>query len=271
MKTGLQRFSLLMSLALLFACTSTGQRINNIARDAGLARRTVHGLDFQHVVYSNAAAVAGHVTRLLVFLEGDGRPWSENGREPSMDPTTRNPIALQLLARTAAAGIYVSRPCYQQLLAAKCTNEIWTSGRYSRAVVDSMTTAIDAVAREAGAKELVLVGHSGGGTLAVLIGERAQNVAAVITIAANLDIDAWTQSHRYLPLSTSLNPAQSELPHPWRELHFSGARDIVVPNDTTTAYFEKYPQARQRTLPDYGHVCCWIDAWPTLAAEISQQ
>lgn len=259
---------LVMSLGMLLACTSNGQRIDRAAQAAGLARRVMNGVDYQHVIYMNGPAAGANVTRMLVFLEGDGRPWSADGREPSADPTTRNPIALQLLARTKAPGAYISRPCYQDIVDPKCSSDVWTGGRYSRAVVESLAAAIDAVAHEAGAREIVLIGHSGGGALAVLVAERARNVAAVVTIAANLDIDAWTKLHRYLPLSGSLNPAASAAAHPWREWHLSGGQDDVVPTATTEAYFRKYPAAKQWVFAEHGHVCCWVEEWPRIEEEL---
>ena len=261
----MSRQFLLMSIAVLCACTSSGQRIDREAASVGLSRRIVTGAGFQHVVYMNAADTGG--ARMLVFLEGDGRPWSDDGREPAADPTTRDPIALQMLARAKAAGIYVSRPCYQQIVDAKCSSEIWTGARYSREVVESLASAIESVRSETGAREIVLVGYSGGGALAVLVAERTKHVAMVLTLAANLDVEAWTQLHGYLPLSTSLNPAASEIAHPWRELHLSGGRDDVVPTATTAAYFRKYPSAKQKIFADFGHVCCWLDEWPEIEAE----
>jgi len=260
---------LLMSLVVLCACTSSGQRIDRDAQSVGLSRRIVKGADFQHVVYVNsAAAMNAGVERMLVFLDGDGRPWSADGREPSTDPTTHNPIALQLLARSKAPGVYVSRPCYQQVVDPKCSSDVWTGARYSREVVESLATAIDSVTSETGAREIVLIGYSGGGALAVLIAERTRHVGAVITIAANLDIDAWTKLHGYLPLSSSLNPSASDIAHPWRELHLSGARDSVVPAETTAAYFKRYPNAKQRVFAEYGHVCCWVEEWPRMEEEL---
>jgi hypothetical protein len=104
----------------------------------------------------------------------------------------------------------------------------------------------------------------------VLAAERLDGVDAVITIAANLDTDAWTTHHRYLPLSGSLNPARSAREHPWREIHLQGGNDKVAPPSTTDAYFERYPAAERRLIADHDHVCCWIDAWPSLLREIQR-
>jgi hypothetical protein len=97
-----------------------------------------------------------------------------------------------------------------------------------------------------------------------LIAERLDNVAAVVTVGADLDIDAWTQHHGYLPLTGSLNPASSTFAHPWPELHLYGALDTVVPLATTAAYFARFPHAQRRVMDGYDHVCCWVEHWPAL-------
>jgi pimeloyl-ACP methyl ester carboxylesterase len=260
------RLLLLLAIACAAACTSNAQRIDRVAGDAQLSRRIVTGAQFQHVIYVSdvAADTAANAGRLLVFLDGDGRPWSEDGREPNTDPTTRNPIALQLLVKSQAPGVYISRPCYQEMVSAKCSPDVWTGGRYSAQVVASLAAVARDVSREKGATEIVMVGYSGGGALAVLVAERLANVTEVITIGANLDTDAWTQQHGYLPLATSLNPARSDQRHRWREVHFSGARDKVVPAATREAYFKKFPAAQQSVIEEFDHVCCWVEQWPAL-------
>lgn len=263
----------LLSLALLGACASNGERIDRQARTAGLSREVVTGSEYRHVVYGNGVTspAAPWSGRLVVFLDGDGRPWGTDGQRPAADPTTRNPIALQLLTHTQARAIYVSRPCYQGIADEQCTVEAWTSGRYASAIAESIAAVIGKVGRATGSSEIVLIGYSGGGALALLVAERTSNVAAVVTIAANLDTDAWTRHHRYLPLDRSLNPATSGRDHPWPELHLQGAHDTVVPEATTTGYFSRYPNARQWTLDDYDHVCCWVGSWPELFKQIGKE
>jgi pimeloyl-ACP methyl ester carboxylesterase len=171
-----------------------------------------------------------------------------------------------MLMRSPAPAAYVTRPCYHDLRSDKCNVELWTGARYSSEVVDSMAATVREAQRRSGATKVALVGYSGGGTLAVLIAERLDNVAMVTTIAANLDTDAWTEHHKYLPMSQSLNPALSNRPHPWPELHLRGANDLVVPAATTARYFARYPQAQQRTIEGFDHVCCWVRDWPDLSA-----
>ena len=150
---------------------------------------------------------------LAIFIEGDGVPW-EGGRQPSLDPATAIRLRSKLLAQTPSPAAYVTRPCYHDMTGARCTPERWTMERYSDEIVSSMTEVVRTAALQAKARSVVLVGYSGGGVLAVLIAERLDNVAAVITVGANLDTDAWTRHHGYLPLTGSLNPASSTAEHP---------------------------------------------------------
>jgi pimeloyl-ACP methyl ester carboxylesterase len=250
-------------LALFLAgCTSNAGRIDTLAGSLGMSRSVLEAGGFRSLLYMRSAA--GPVDApLAIFIEGDGVPW-HGGVEPSVDPTTGNPLALKLLAQTPAPAAYVSRPCYQEMTGPRCTPERWTMQRYSEEIVSSMTEAVRTAARQANAQQVTLVGYSGGGVLAVLIAERLDNVAAVITVGANLDTDAWTRQHGYLPLSGSLNPASSTAEHRWPEIHLYGARDPVVPIATTDAYFARFPHAQRKVMDDYDHVCCWVEQWSTL-------
>ncbi len=250
---------------LVAGCSSNAARIDALARAASLERVVVELNGLNSAVYLKQNVETNQP--LLIFLEGDGNPWRA-GIEPNLDPTTANPLALELLVRTPRAGAYVSRPCYQGVGGSRCSPALWTSGRYSEEVVQTMVYAIRTLLHRTGARETILIGHSGGGTLAVLLAERMEDVAAVVTIAANLDIDAWSTHHGYLPLSESLNPARSTREHAWREIHIAGRRDEVVPIDTTTTYFERYPNAERWILDEHSHACCWRKDWLQLWARI---
>lgn len=261
------RASLFFACAVLSACASPtpAERLDADATRAGLSRSVVSGVEFLHVVY---ARIAADTRELTVFIEGDGLPMV--GDRIVKDPTTREPLALPLMLHSSGSALLVARPCYHALDDSRCTWRDWTLGRYSDAVVRSMATVIQTESRALNAQRIKLIGYSGGGALAVLIAERLGSVASVITIAANLDTDAWALHHGYTALSESLNPARSERPHPWREIHLQGVRDENVPIATTQAYFARYPNAERVTFERYDHVCCWVKDWATIAAAIDE-
>ena len=252
-------------------CSTNGQRIDRIAAQAGLQKQHVAAGPYSLVVYKKPAATTGpKPQRLLVYIEGDGLPWGSSGMVPAADPTTGNPLALRLMLLAAGPAIYVARPCYQEP-DARCTPDDWTGGRYAPQIVDSMSSAIAAESRQLGYHDIVLIGYSGGGALAVLIGERLAQVAAVVTIGANLDVAGWASHHGYLPLDASLNPTLSERSHRWPEFHFVGVDDKVVPAATVEGYFQRYPAARRIVVDHADHVCCWEDDWPALLDGVLQE
>jgi dienelactone hydrolase len=263
----MHRTALLLLALFLAGCTSNATRIEELAAALGMTRSVVVTDAFRSPIFMRGAPGPQHAT-LAIFIEGDGVPW-EGGRQPSLDPATRDPVALKLLAQTPVSAAYVARPCYHDMSGERCTPERWTMERYSDEIVSSMTDVVRTTALQAKARSVVLVGYSGGGVLAVLIAERLDNVSAVITVGANLDTDAWTRHHDYLPLSGSLNPAASAAQHRWPETHLYGARDQNVLPVTAEAYFKRYPGAQRRIVDANDHVCCWVEQWPQLWREIT--
>jgi hypothetical protein len=262
----MRRSATLLLALFLAGCTTNALRIDRLAATLGMSRSVVEAGGFRSLVFVRGVP-APQDAPLAIFIEGDGVPWL-GGREPSLDPTTSDPIALKLLAQTPPPAAYVTRPCYNDMGGRRCTPERWTMERYSDEVVSSMTETVRTTALQAHVRSVVLVGYSGGGVLAVLIAERLDNVAAVVTVGANLDVDAWTRYHGYLPLSGSLNPAASTAVHRWPETHLYGAHDDNVPPATTDAYFKRFPHA-QRRLEANDHVCCWVEQWPELWKQLS--
>ena len=242
----MHRCAPLLLALFLASCTTNTIRIERLAATLGMSRSVVEAGGFRSPIFMRGVPVPEDAP-LAVFIEGDGVPW-RGGREPSLDPTTGDPIALKLLAQTPPPAAYVSSPVLPDMTGPRCTPERWTMERYSDEIVSSMTEAVRTAAAQAKARSVVLVGYSGGGVLAVLIAERLDNVAAVITVGANLDIDAWTKHHGYLPLTGSLNPAASTAEHRWPETHLYGARDANVPPATAEAYFKRFPSAKRQIV-----------------------
>ncbi|MGH8218068.1 MAG: alpha/beta fold hydrolase [Steroidobacteraceae bacterium] len=231
-----------------------------------LARSVLWSGKFHHVVYASAGRDAD---LLLIFIAGDGTPWTKGGTVVARDPTAHRPLALNLAVRTHFGSVvYLGRPCYLGLArSAECRPEDWTSARYSAAIVESLLTIANRLIQEHHARQVVLVGYSGGGTLAVLMAPHVANLRAVITIGADLDVAAWTHLHGYLPLSGSLDPAETRaLPPSVMQIHFVGARDTNVPPALSARYFARHPRAHLRIIARFDHRCCWVRAWSGLLA-----
>ncbi|MES2741248.1 MAG: alpha/beta fold hydrolase [Pseudomonadota bacterium] len=205
---------------------------------------------------------------LTVYIEGDGLAWL-SGDMPSPDPTPLAPVALAMaLAQPRGAAAYLSRPCQYLPTQAPCQRALWTNRRLAPEVVTAMDAAMSTLKARFGASRLVLVGYSGGGAIAALVAARRDDVARLVTVAGNLDTDAWTRWHRVTPLDGSLNPASA-----WAalattpQLHWIGELDQVVPAAIAQAYAARFPAAARpalRLVPGYGHTCCWARDWATL-------
>lgn len=227
-----------------------------------------HDLDtgrFQLRAYLPAVSTSD---QLVVYLEGDGLAWLTPTR-PSGDPTPIQPLALQLaLAQPGGTAAYLARPCQYLATQRNCAQRYWTDARFTAEVVDSLNQAIEQLKTRYAARDLVLVGYSGGGTLALLLAARRTDVERIVTVAGNLDPAAWVDFHHLRPLRQSLNPVQqraalARIP----QQHLSGERDQVVPTALTLRFDEAYPAGTASSVlrfADYDHQCCWARDWPQI-------
>lgn len=259
----------------LVACTSIYPS-ENFLKSARLEQSWVDGIEFNHRLYRNNLSSPVVTTiplknRLHLYIGGDGTPW-QAGRYVNADPTPRNPITLKLMAQEYNPAVFLGRPCYYGDLAnTACSSDIWTFGRYSDDVVASMAKAISAELSEMQNPELVLIGYSGGGTLAVLLASRLQNVVALVTIAANLDTKKWTDIHGYLPLATSLNPTFDNASLvDVKQIHLIGDRDRNVPYAVTESYVSRHG-GLVWNYPTFDHSCCWVAQWPTILQRVNAE
>lgn len=249
-------------LILAVGCRSASERFLDLAAGRNLRSEVVRGTDFRHLVLSPSPPATGRT--LHVYLDGDGVPWL--GGHPTDDPTPRDPLVLDLLVLDAAPSVYLGRPCYHALGdEPACEPGLWTSGRYSERVVDSLAAAARRIREARGAERVVWLGHSGGGTLAVLLAARVPETAGVVTVAANLDVDAWADGQRLERLAGSLNPArQPPLPARVYQRHYGGGRDRTVPAASVP------PGAGLVVIPEYDHRCCWASLWPAVLADLER-
>ncbi len=254
------RLALLLAFSLVSACSTAPFPLAERAAAESLIHRPVRTSAFEHSVYEKR----GDDRYQVVFIEGDGRPWIEGGTVPAHDPTPHDALAFDLMLATPARAYYLTRPCYFETWTEACTADLWTSGRYSGAVVASLAEAIRATTD--GERPLILVGYSGGGALAVLLATELDGVHGIVTVAGLLDTDAWTAHHGYEPLDESINPAAIRTPV--RRLHLHGAGDTVVPIEQTRLAVAALPDSSLRVFDDYDHVCCWRRDWPDIWREV---
>jgi hypothetical protein len=235
----------------------------NLASNARATETRVDGIGFEHVVFTRG--VDRNSTHVHIYFGSDGSPFARGGRI-SVDPTAREPLGLQLMLADREPSIYVGRPCYEGLAnAPNCEPILWTLQRYSEAVVASMAAAVDRLIAQSPNAEVTLIGYSGGGVLAVLVAERVPRIDTVVTIAANLDIDAWTNLHGYSRLAGSINPAtQTHWRDGLKQIHFAGANDANVPASIVQQFAGPFPTAHVVVIDRFDHRCCWLDRWPTL-------
>jgi len=270
---------LLIGLCLLAqSCATPTGDLREFATEQGLERSQVRAGGFNLLVFDNNAKRAsqsgnrfGSSDILRVYLEGDGSPWRYN-TVIMPDPTPRNPLMLRLMSMELRPAVYLGRPCYNGAASEPgCDSSLWTSGRYSATIVDSMASAIRALVKRYDVDQLWLIGHSGGGALAMLLAEKLPQVTRIVTLAGNLDTDAWTSHHSYTPLYSSMNPATSpELrPEVW-QWHLVGGRDSVIPPPLVKPVIMRQVSASGIEVPGFNHGCCWERIWPSVLRALAQ-
>ncbi len=256
----------LLVLLILSACQSTPE-----SKAVKFPLNTlVASSHFKHIIVEQHPL---HTARLHVYIEGDGRPY-RNRFLIAKDPSPQNPLMLNLMRQDNNSSLYLGRPCYfsKSLVAmqdALCSSNYWTSARYSEDIVNSMIAALREYLSAHPHNGISLIGHSGGGTLAVLMAARMPEVDQVVTLAGNLDITAWVGLHHYTRLKHSLNPVDLNLIHT-KQLHFGGDKDDNIPPDLSTAWLRSMGQ-KMHIIKDADHNCCWQLHWKNLLVHINQQ
>lgn len=263
---------LLLSCALLVGtgCSLSPPRIDGQAEAQGLTKLKLSGTAFFHASYFGEGD--GGDT-LHVYLEGDGRPWI-NETKVAQDPTSNEIVSFDLMALDGAPRLLLGRPCYfGTLQEGPCHPSLWTTRRYSETVIRSMVVALQYFLERHPYRHIVFIGHSGGGTLAMLMAPYFNSeTKGIVTVAGNLDLDGWASLHNYTPLSGSLDPAKEPpLPNHMKQLHLAGAKDTRIPVWLIDRAVEGQPTAQLEIIPDADHNCCWKDYWPNVVSRISTE
>jgi len=238
-----------------------------LAQSVGLTRELIHTDSFDLTSFGR---IRDPHAPIDIYIEGDGRAWVSKST-PSLDPTPRHAVALQLAAQdTAANVVYLARPCQFTASDPHCDVAYWTGKRYAPEVVAALNGATSQYSARAPGQPLHLIGYSGGGALAILVAAHRGDVASIRTVAGNLDLDEVMRLHHVSPMPESLNPmseARSVAHIP--QVHFSGGDDTVVPPSIAQHFAAAVGGACVRTeiVPGLGHEGVWARIWPTLLLE----
>jgi hypothetical protein len=254
-------------VVLLLSGCANQKSVEQLAAAHHLQRQTVTTNRFSHLLIENHVGESDD--DLHVYIEGDGTPWLRRN-VIAADPTPRNPLAFKLMLQDPAPSIYLGRPCYFGLMdSPDCLPPIWTHRRYSEEVIASMQSALEQYLRGHTYQQVTLIGYSGGGVIAMLLAERIPHTQRIITISANLDIDAWARHHDYSSLSGSLNPAtRPPLPPSITQIHFAGKHDENVPVAIIKSVAARQNNSAVRVMEKFDHICCWEKEWSRLLKQL---
>lgn len=260
---------LLAALLLISACTHSGEDRAQSTRGLLTARGWIE----TNITTPSFNLHAFHPARIksadtvYIYIEGDGRAWVSRSKASS-DPTPSNPLAFELAYNSGLPAVYLARPCqYTTGNDQSCGDKKWwTSHRFAPEVITATNQAVDKIKQMYNADQLVLIGYSGGGAIAALVAAKRDDIAELITIAGNLDTEAWTNMHKVSPLTGSLNPSDQ-----WPALqnipqrHFVGGNDEIIPPAIAHSYAAHFPPDKRPeiiSMDGYDHACCWTQNRP---------
>lgn len=264
---------LLLSLLALAGCTTIPsaaarrQTADELAAARDWKRSTISSPIFELTAYSPQRITPAE--KLAIYIEGDGLAWI-SADTPSSDPTPRDPLALHLaLAHPSGNAAYLARPCqFAGAGSSRCAQRYWTKSRFSAEVIEAMNDGVTQLKSRFGAKQLTLVGYSGGAAVAALLAARRTDVERLVTIAGNLDHRAWTSHHRITPLTDSLNASDvSHLLADIPQMHFLGSLDTIIPPSLALklpSELRGIKNSHLQLTQGYDHQCCWAESWPRL-------
>ena len=265
----LQIYLTIIGLICITACVDSRVKVEAEAVKAGFHNRKIETDSFNIFV---SKKIKDHASDKIVFyIEGDGHAWKHKNKL-SDDPTPRNPISLNLaLIDSRPNVVYLARPC-QYLDKAQlkvCAPRYWSSHRYAEEVIEALNQAITEIKTLSNAKDVELIGYSGGGVIAMLVAARRDDVQRVITIAANIDHESWSEWHGVSKLSGSLSPLNYLTKmESVNQYHFWGGKDKVVPYESQSSFVEYNKKNRlfkYKIIPEFTHDCCWLDYWQDLS------
>ena len=255
-------FHLLLISFLLVSCVLQGSKSSVFIAShffADFEKKLVQSGDFIITTYQK---ITDPDADYVFYIEGDGYIAGRYGL--SANPTPRSDSLLRLVAQDKRPNVvYIARLCqYTPMhLNSKCSPKYWSDSRLSLETVNVLSGVIDQVNN---GRPFSVIGYSGGGGIAVLIAAQHSSVKDIITIAGNLDIDAFTRHHHSPTMFNSLNPIDyvNKVRH-IPQIHLSGGLDHVVPGFITEHYVRiaDSPCVSMQRLDGAGHSDGWEGFW----------
>lgn len=272
----LKRFILIILLFNTLSCSTPAsnalpaktQQLVSQAERKGFSFHQYHTPYFLLTAYehfhSNAASP------IHVYIEGDGNSWKTKYKL-SDNPTPRYPLALALaLQDPHPQVIYLARPCQYTAITLdpRCEAKYWSSHRFSAEVIAAFNEVLNTLKAKQSQAQFVLIGFSGGASIATLIAAQRQDVVGVITVAGDLDHVALGHYHHTTPLTGSLYPMAiaSQLKN-IPQHHWSGSQDPIVPSWVSQQFAQEVDNPRcvkTLILPKATHHRGWVKAWPEI-------
>lgn len=206
---------------------------------------------------------------IRLYIEGDGLAWVSRTRLSS-NPTPIHPLALQLMLKDkSSCKVYLSRPC-QYVNSSMCEKKYWSSARFNERVIQSYMQVLNSIKQRYENHDFKLLGYSGGGAVATLLSAQRTDIQQLITIAGNLDTDAWVTLHGLSALSESLNPAHfiNRQLQATPQLHLIADEDRVMPKEVFDSYLQKAnynENIEKRVYKDFTHFSGWVENWEAIS------
>jgi len=260
----------------LSACSySASEQFLKKANGYGFQEITLPTEQFALKAYRNNVPTQANKQKLHVYLAGDGIPFFRN-RYTNPDPTPKQALILDLMALDPSPSVIIGRPCYhltnqQRHDSAECNkSQWWTTHRYSKEIVNTLTQAINEYSTDT--EGLVIIGFSGGATLATLLAPKLKKLDTLIGINPNLDTDAWVVHHQYTPLYGSLNPREfiNEIPPGLRVILLSGSKDQNIPAELWRKHYQHLSNVEIINYANFNHsACCWTSVWPSVLEKLA--
>jgi predicted esterase len=262
----------LIAILTLAACYSPAMQArpeiaDRLAHPMRMVKRFVSADPFELTAYERVSK-KGRTAN--IYIEGDGQTWISWSKE-SQDPTPTNPVSLHLASKDLSENvIYLARPCqFNPLPKSLCFDpQHWTDGRYNKLTIESMHKALNDIKRRYNITGFNLVGFGGGGSVAIILGARRNDVKSIRTIAAIFDHEAVTSKLDTRAFHNSLNPIDfaAQIAH-IPQHHFIGKYDEIASSSHFYEFQKEMGKSsclRYSIIDETAHELGWVNRWETL-------